>query len=173
MALIPFLEYINVMQYGDVRKVLKSFDGKHIPTEFARREAVARAEYQKQVAHKGKSTRKHSSGVGFLGNLLGVKPSTVNMMGPDGEQNTAEALAQGKMIQDLARERGQKNYEFLEKEIRENGEKWLKEEAALMEKANKEAMNSMMSSFTGWFVPPPEGEEEPKKNDDVVPPKKE
>jgi hypothetical protein len=34
------------MQYTDVRKILKSFDGKHIPTEFARREAIARREFR-------------------------------------------------------------------------------------------------------------------------------
>jgi len=175
--LIPFLEYISVMQYGDVRKVLKSFEGKEIPAEFARREAIARAEFQKQVAGKaGKSTKKHASGLGSLGSVLGLKPSTVNMVpAPDGEQNASEAFAQGKMIQDLARERGQKNYEFLEKEIRENGANWLKEEAALMERANKEAMTSMMSSFTGWFVPgdaPAEGGDKPAAKDDAESPKK-
>lgn len=147
--LIPFLEYIHTMQYSDVRKVIKSFDGKDIPTEFARREAIARKEFQaKQLTHK----HKHGSGVGALGNMLGLKPSNMNMMvSPDGEQNPAEAFAQGKMLQDVARERGQRNYMELEKQIRENGEKWLKEEAAMMEAAQKEAMNSMMGSFGGWF----------------------
>ncbi|KAH6959233.1 hypothetical protein HG530_009491 [Fusarium avenaceum] len=147
--LIPFLEYIHTMQYDDVRKVIKSFDGKHIPTEFARREAIARKEFQaKQLAHK----HKHGSGVGALGNLLGLNPSNMSMMvSPDGEQNPAEAFAQGKMLQDVARERGQRNYMELEKQIRENGEKWLKEEAAMMEAAQKEAMNSMMGSFSGMF----------------------
>ncbi|KAJ4015272.1 mitochondrial inner membrane protein required for protein import [Fusarium irregulare] len=147
--LIPFLEYIHTMQYDDVRKVIKSFEGKDIPTEFARREAIARKEFQaKQLAHK----HKHRSGVGALGNMLGLNPSNMNMMvSPDGEQNPAEAFAQGKMLQDVARERGQRNYMELEKQIRENGEKWLKEEAAMMEAAQKEAMSSMMGSFGGWF----------------------
>ncbi|KJZ75469.1 Mitochondrial import inner membrane translocase subunit TIM50 [Hirsutella minnesotensis 3608] len=153
VGLIPFLEYIHTMQYSDVRKVIKSFEGKHIPTEFARREAIARKEFQKQLA-----AHKHSkpSGVGALGNLLGLKPSNMSMtMAAEGEQNPSEAFAQGKMIQDLARERGQRNYELLEKEIRENGEKWLKEEQQAMEKAQKEAMSSMMGSFSGWFSSPP------------------
>ncbi|KAM0438543.1 hypothetical protein ACHAPT_001293 [Fusarium lateritium] len=149
VGLIPFLEYIHTMQYADVRKVIKSFDGKHIPTEFARREAIARKEFNaKQLASK----HKHSSGVGALGNLLGLNPSNMSMMmSPEGEQNPTEAFAQGKMLQDIARERGQRNYEELEKQIRENGEKWLKEEAEMMEKAQKEAMNSMMGSFSGIF----------------------
>ncbi|KAF4950543.1 hypothetical protein FSARC_13154 [Fusarium sarcochroum] len=149
VGLIPFLEYIHTMQYSDVRKVMKSFDGKHIPTEFARREAIARKEFHaKQLAHK----HKHGSGVGALGNLLGLNPSNMSMMvSPDGEQNPAEAFAQGKMLQDVARERGQRNYQELEKQIRENGEKWLKEEAAAMEQAQKEAMNSMMGGFSSMF----------------------
>lgn len=32
------------------------------------------------------------------------------------------------MLSDQIREQGQKQYEFLEKQIRENGEKWLREE---------------------------------------------
>ncbi|KAI1491312.1 HAD-like domain-containing protein [Biscogniauxia mediterranea] len=149
VSLIPFLEYIHTMQYKDVRNVLKSFEGKHIPTEFARREAIARAEFQKQLQAEKRSK---ASGMGALGNLLGLKPSNMSMMVPvDGEQSPSEAFAQGKMLQDIARERGQRNYEMMDKEIRENGEKWLKEEQAAQEKAQAEAMSSMKSSFVGWF----------------------
>lgn len=149
VGLIPFLEYIHTMQYADVRKIIKSFDGKHIPTEFARREAIARREFNKQLEQRPK---KKPSGMGALGNMLGLKPSNMSMtVGPEGEQNPSEAFAEGKMLQDIARERGQRNYQLLEKEIRENGEKWLKEEAEAMEKAQQEAMSSMMGSFSGWF----------------------
>jgi import inner membrane translocase subunit TIM50 len=154
VALIPFLEYIHTMQYGDVRKVLKSFEGKHIPTEFARREAIARAEFSKQLeAQRGKNPlNAQGGGMGMLSSLLGLKPGNMSVMAaPEGEENPSEAFAKGKMLQDLARERGQRNYEMLEKEVRENGEKWLKEEAELQEKAQKEAVNSMKDSFTGWF----------------------
>lgn len=153
VSLIPFLEYIHTMQYSDVREVLKTFAGKNIPTEFARREAIARAEFQKEYQAQ---KHKHASGMGALGNLLGLKPSNMSMMVvPEGEINPSEAYAQGKMIQDIARERGQRNYELMEKEIRENGEKWLKEEQDAQEKAQAEAMASMRTSFTGWFLPPP------------------
>lgn len=143
------------MQYADVRKVLKSFENKHIPTEFARREGVARAAFNKQLEdERRKHPNKGSSGMAALGSLFGLKPQNMNLMVvPDGEINPADAFAQGKMLQDIARERGQRNYEEIEKMIRENGEKWLKEEAALQEQAQAEAMNSMKSSFTGWFVP--------------------
>lgn len=143
------------MQYNDVRKVLKSFDGKHIPTEFARREAIARAEFNKRLEAEGKKhPLKGKSGMAALGSMFGLKPQNMSVLvAPEGEINAADAFAQGKMLQDIARERGQRNYEELEKMIREHGEKWLKDEAAQQEAMQKEAMNNMMSSFSGWFVP--------------------
>ncbi|KAI0839246.1 NIF-domain-containing protein [Hypoxylon sp. FL0890] len=156
VSLIPFLEYIHTMQYKDVREVLKSFQGKHIPTEFARREAIARAEFQKQFESE---KRKRKSGMGALGSMIGLKPTSMSMMVPaEGEISPSEAFAQGKMLQDIARERGQRNYELMEKEIRENGEKWLKEEQMAAEKAQAEAMSSMKSSFMNWFLPSKQSE---------------
>lgn len=167
VGLIPFLEYIHTMQYSDVRKVLKSFEGKHIPTEFARREAIARSEFNKQLeAERRKHPAKGTSGMAALGGLFGLKPQNMSVMVvPDGEINPADAFAQGKMLQDIARERGQRNYEEMEKMIKENGEKWLKEEAAMQEQAQKEAMNSMKSSFTGWFLPGAAQEETKKEGE--------
>lgn len=136
------------MAYSDVRKAIGSFEGQHIPTEFSRREAIARKKFQEQIEEEKKKRPKHS-GVGFLGNALGIKHQSM-MMDPL-DQTPAEAFAQGKMLQDQARERGQRNYEALEKEIRENGEKWLKEEAALEDRAKEEATKAMKSGFTGWF----------------------
>lgn len=158
VGLIPFLEYIHTMQYSDVRKVIKSFEGKHIPTEFARREAIARQEFNARIkAEKAKHSK--PSGMGALGSMLGLGPSNMSMtVAPEGEQNPNEAFAQGKMLQDIARERGQRNYELMEKEIRENGHKWLEEEKLANEKLQKEAMDNMFGSFGGWFAPKKEDE---------------
>lgn len=84
--------------------------------------------------------------------MLGLNSNNMSMTMTEGEPNASEAFSQGLMLQDIARARGQRNYEMLEKEIRENGQKWLKEEADQMEKAQQEAMSSMMGSFSGWFV---------------------
>ncbi|KAK3309321.1 HAD-like domain-containing protein [Chaetomium strumarium] len=150
VSLVPFLEFIHAMQYSDVRKVIKSFEGTHIPTEFARREAIARAEHNKRI--QAKSPR--AGGMSWLASHLGLKPSSMSLMvAPEGEENPTEAFAKGKMLQDIQRERGIRNYLMLEEEIRKNGEKWLKEEQEAMEKAQKEAMKSMKSSFFGWFTP--------------------
>ncbi len=149
VALIPFLEYIHTMNSPDVRKAITSFEGKHIPSEFAKREAIARKKFHEQLALEQKKKPKHSA-VGFLGSQLGIKNTGMMMTDPN-EQTPSEAFAQGKMLQDMARERGQRNYELLEKEIRENGEKWLKEEAALEEQAREDATKAMKSGFTCWF----------------------
>jgi import inner membrane translocase subunit TIM50 len=150
VSLIPFLEYIPTIGYRDVREVLKTFEGTYIPTEFAKREAIARKKFEEQMAEERKK-RPHS-GLGYLSNALGVKP--MHMMTEPGELSPAEAFAQGKMLQDQARERGQRNYEALEKMIREEGEKWLKEEAAHEEMAKQEGMKAMKSGLTGFFGVP-------------------
>jgi import inner membrane translocase subunit TIM50 len=139
------------MAYQDVRKALDSFKGTHIPTEFAKREAIARKKFQAQLAEEQK--KKPKSGLGFINKALGVK----NMPMYEGEQTPAEAFAQGKMLQDIARERGQRNYEALEKMIREEGEKWLREEAAAEEAAKQEGMKAMKSGLTGFFGVPAGG----------------
>ena len=145
VALIPFLEYIPTMGIPDVRKALESFKGKDIPTEFAAREAIARKKFEEQVAEERKKRPK--SGLSFLGNALGIK----NQPMMEGEESPAEAFAKGKMLQDQARERGQREYERLEKMIREEGDKWLAEEAAQEEKAKEEGMKAMKNSFAGFF----------------------
>lgn len=153
VALIPFLEYIHTMQYPDVRVVLKSFEGKKIPEEFARREALARQKFQERLkAEKRQHPHKGQGLFGAVGGAFGLKPSKMSVMQPvDGEESITEALAQGKMLQDIARERGQRQYERLEKMVQENGEQWLKEEAEAQEKAQAEMMASMKTSFTSWF----------------------
>jgi import inner membrane translocase subunit TIM50 len=141
--LIPFLEHIAAMGITDVRSALKSFEGKHIPTEFALREAKAREEFQKQLEEENAKKPKRS-GLGFFSGALGIKPQ--GGMTYDGQTSVAEELSKGKMLADQIRERGIKQYEALEKEIRENGEKWLKEEAELEKKMMAEQMKSMKRS---------------------------
>ena len=154
ISLIPFLEYIPTMQVQDVRKAIGSFNGKHIPTEFAAREAIARKKFQEQIAEQQKK-RSSRGGLSFLNSALGIKPQAAF----EGEQSASEAFAQGKMLQDQARERGQKAYEHLEKMIREQGAKWLAEEKAHEEMAKQEGMKAMKSGFTGFFGLGGEGQE--------------
>ncbi|KAL5003849.1 mitochondrial import inner membrane translocase subunit tim50 [Aspergillus recurvatus] len=146
VALIPFLEYLAGMGVDDVRTVLKSFEGQSIPIEFAKREKAMRERFEKELAEEQK--KRPRSGMGSLASALGLKSSARTL---DGEQSPSAGLQEGKMLWDQIRERGQKNYEMIEKEIRENGEKWLAEMAAEEEKLRQEQMESMKGSLTGFL----------------------
>ncbi|GAB7356386.1 hypothetical protein MBLNU459_g7166t1 [Dothideomycetes sp. NU459] len=148
VALIPFLEYVATMGIDDTRKVIESFAGTDIPVEFARREAEARKVFNAQLeAERGRRPKKSLGGL--FNSALGIKPQPGGMS-LDNETTVAEGLAQGKMLSDQIRERGQREYERLEAEIQKNGAKWLKEmedeEKKFMENMNKE----MKSSWFGW-----------------------
>ncbi|KAF2151730.1 NIF-domain-containing protein [Myriangium duriaei CBS 260.36] len=150
VSLIPFLEYLAATSTEDVRKVINSFKDKDIAQEFARREAISREEFNKK---QGTSSKPKSAG-GFLSSALGLKaapqPGSLVMGGadPNSQQTLGEGLAQGKMLSDLIREKGQREYMRLEEEIRKNGEKWLKE----MEEEEKRLMESSMKDMKkGWF----------------------
>lgn len=119
---------------------MKSFEGTDLPTEFARREALHRERFLKEL--EGKKGKKPRSGPGVLGSLLGAKPQP----SPDGIE-----FDQTKTYNDMVRERGQKQYEMLEKEIQENGEKWLKEMAEEEKKMQDDAMKGMKSSLTSFL----------------------
>ncbi|OAX80647.1 mitochondrial import inner membrane translocase subunit tim50 [Emergomyces africanus] len=145
VALIPFLEYVAGMGIEDVRPVIKSFKGTNIPIEFARREKLMREKFEKELAEERAKKPKYS--VSSIASLMGIKPTPPTIDGVD----PAAGLEQGKMLWDQIRERGQKQYEMIDKEIRENGDKWLAEMAAEEEKAREEQMTGMRNSFTGFF----------------------
>ena len=142
MALIPFLEYIAGMGIDDVRTVLKSFEGTYIPAEFAKREKAMREKFEKQLAEDRSKKKKN---IGGLASLLGLKPQpTIEVVGQSDPDEP-------KMLWDQIRERGQMQYQMIEKEIQENGKKWLAEMAAEEEKARQEQMKGMKSGFTSFF----------------------
>lgn len=139
------------MGITDVRQALASFEGKHIPTEYARREALLREEFNKQMSAQ-KSSKSGLGGFslgGLISNALGLKPQGA-LVTEDGK-SVAEGLAEGKMLQDQIRERGMKQYEQLEKEIREKGEMWLKEEREMEAKMQADQMKNMKTSFFGYL----------------------
>ena len=141
VQLIPFLEYLANMGFEDARKVLKSFDGKSIPEEFARRERLLREKYQAE--HPTKKKAKSSWGLG----------SVFKQQSADGLPSLEEAQAEGKMIWDVIRERGQRNYVELEKRIKEEGDKFLADREAEEKKMNEEAMKDFQKGgfITRWF----------------------
>ena len=139
-----------------MRRTLESFSSTHIPTEYARREALAREKFEVERQEQlGK--RRGGKGTSLLGNLFGVAatPQATGL-----ETSLAEGYEQGKTYMDLVRERGQKQYEFINKEIQDNGHKWLAEMAAEEKKAQDEMYKSMKSSVFGALTG---GEDERRK----------
>lgn len=147
VSYIPFLEFIATIDSGDIRQIVKSYEGTHIPSEFARRESMIREKLQQENA-EARAKRPRRS-IGSLGNVLGTRPQGGGLDGM--EHSLSEGLEQGKTYQDQVRERGQRQYELIEKEIRENGEKILKEMAEEEKKMNEEAMKGIKSSITDAF----------------------
>ncbi len=143
VQLIPFLEYVATMGFEDARSVLQSFEGTYIPAEFAKREKILREKFEARLAEERKKKPKRS--VGGIGSFFGVKKQPA----PDGID--PNALAEGEMLWDQIRKRGQKQYELIDKQIKEEGQKWLDDMAAEEKKLQEESLNSMKGSFLGYF----------------------
>lgn len=131
------------MGFEDTRKVIQSFEGTYIPAEFAKREKMLREKFEARLAEERKNKPKRS--VGGVGSFFGVK----NQAALDGIE--PGALAEGEMLWDQIRKRGQKQYEFIDKQIREDGQKWLDDMAAEEKKLQEESINTMKGSFWGFF----------------------
>ncbi|KAF2716144.1 hypothetical protein K431DRAFT_289658 [Polychaeton citri CBS 116435] len=148
VSLIPFLENLAMSGTQDVREVLKGFEGKDIPAEFSRREVVAR---EKFLASQSSSSRRGGI-MGSLAGGLGIAGGS-GLVGPDGKplESGSEAIARGKTWSDQIRERGQMQYEILEKRIQEEGPKWLAEEAAAEKAFMENQAKEMKKSTFNWF----------------------
>jgi import inner membrane translocase subunit TIM50 len=157
VALIPFLEYLAMLAQGsnlDVRQALKAMEGKEIPAEYARREAKLRTQFHEDLE---KEKKKKGKAGGFLMGQLGMGKQGAMILS-DGT-NVSEGMAQGKMMIDMFRDIGRRNYEDLDNEIRTNGQKYLKEREEEEKKMQEEQMKSMKTSAFGWLsgAPPPPG----------------
>jgi import inner membrane translocase subunit TIM50 len=147
VELIPYLEHIAAIGVPDIRASLKAFEGKHIPTEFAARLEKSRAEFNKTLEAEKAKRGKRTAG-GLVSGMLGIKPQ--GGMTYDGQTRVADELAQGKMLADQIRENGIRQYQRIEKEIRENGEKWLAEEKEMEKKLMAEQMKGWQKSWFGF-----------------------
>lgn len=154
VAMIPFLEYLAMMsQTGtpvDVRQVLKSMQGKEIPVEYARREAKLREQFQMDVAEQKKKSSRSAGGM-FM-KSLGLDAQKPGMV--LGDQNISQGMAEGKMMIDMYRDFNRQNYEHLDKQIRENGDQWLKEMAEEEKKMQEAQLKDMKAGAFGWLGGP-------------------
>lgn len=141
---IPFLEYLAALGYEDTREVLKSFEGKNIPVEFARRQKLLREKFD---ADQAKKRKPRSGGLG-LGALFGSQQQKTQ---PGMPQSIQAAEAEGKMYTDIIRERGQEHYKMLEATLKVEGPKILAEQEAFEKQMQEEGMANMKSGMFGWF----------------------
>jgi import inner membrane translocase subunit TIM50 len=161
VALIPFLEYLAMMsqtgQPVDVRQVLKSMEGKDIPTEYARREMKLREQFKQDLAAQQKNAKTSAGGMFMksLGLDAAKQPGMVL-----GDQNISQGMADGKMMIDMYREFNIQNYKHLDTQIRENGEQWLKEMAEEEKKMQEAAMKDMTAGAFSWLGAPGSGPKE-------------
>ncbi|KAF1936031.1 hypothetical protein EJ02DRAFT_105647 [Clathrospora elynae] len=151
VAMIPFLEYLAMMsQTGtpiDVRQVLKSMQGKDIPAEYARREAKLRSQFQHDLAEQKRKTKSSAGGMFMKG--LGLDAPKQGMV--LGDQNISQGMAEGKMMIDMYRDFNKQNYAHLDKQIRENGDSWLKEMAEEEKKMQEAQLKDMKAGAFGWL----------------------
>ena len=131
------------MNIKDVRAAIRSFEGKDIASEFARREALAREAFNEQLAES--RAKKTNSAAGLALNSLGLQGQSGSTI--TGEPSAADGFEQGKMLMDLMRERGIKHFEALDKDIRQNSETWLKQ----MAEEEKKLQDEQVKSFRGMI----------------------
>lgn len=138
VGLIPLLEYLGGLGIQDVRPIIEGFGDKDVIQEYARREALAREEWNKQQEEK-KLKAKKSAGRWVMG-ALGV----------------SSQVPEEKFIFDLQRERGIQAYEATQKHLMENKELLLKEQAD-QEKEMNEAMRTSLGKMLTEGLPKPPG----------------
>lgn len=135
LSLINVLEFIAAMGVPDVRPVISEFGDKHIPTEFAIREAIARKKFQENLAEQ-QAKHNPDAKLGFLSSLMGLKPA------PEKEK------MQEKMLQDLIREKGQENYrrmmELLEQQRPQHEEEERRRQKEIAE-ASKTSLSKVLT----------------------------
>ncbi|KAF8469117.1 hypothetical protein BDZ91DRAFT_679501 [Kalaharituber pfeilii] len=136
LALINVLEFIAAMGVSDVRPVIRDFGDKHIPTEFALREAAARKRFNERLAEE-KAKRKLDAKGGWMSQLLGIKSA------PEKEKE------QEKMLQDLIREKGQENYKHMMKVLEEQRPKHEEEERQRIKEMAEATKTSLSKVLTG------------------------
>lgn len=119
---LPFLEYLAAVEVDDVRQALKSYQGKHIPTEYLQRENALR----ESIA----ASRKTSRSTGFFGGK--PKPGKDAPVG---------------IFMDQQRKRAQAAHKEYMQYLKENGDKMLAEEKA----KEAEMMAGMKTSIVGWL----------------------
>ncbi|KAN0061025.1 mitochondrial inner membrane protein required for protein import [Thecaphora frezii] len=136
IGLVPFFEAIGIYNIDDVRNTIKAYEGKHIPTEHAKRAKEIRDREIEEI--KAKNER-----LGKLGGLFGGIKSGGS--GPSPEKTWYE----------MERERYQQGYAEDLKYWKENGEVLRQQAKEEQERQIKEMKLNAWSVITGQGLKPP------------------
>ncbi|EPQ28229.1 uncharacterized protein PFL1_04056 [Pseudozyma flocculosa PF-1] len=136
IGMVPFFEAIGIYNIDDVRNTIKAYEGKHIPTEHARRANEIRERELAEIRAKNER-------LGKLGGLFG------------GIKSAGAGPAPDKTWYEMERERYQAGYAEDLKYWRENGEALRKQAKEEQERQIKEMKLNAWSVITGQGLKPP------------------
>ncbi|KAI9483434.1 MAG: HAD-like domain-containing protein [Benjaminiella poitrasii] len=148
---VPFLEAIALTNPDDVRPVLKSFEGKYIPVEWARREEemnkLHRLQWEQEQAKK-KTSRNLVSilGGGATEQIDGPPPTYLEQMRKHTRETFATEYEQQKKMQEEAMEQDMERQMKMIKEMKMS------------------VWDLMTQTASGQPIIPPPGPEQPQQN---------
>ncbi|KDQ12025.1 hypothetical protein BOTBODRAFT_113621 [Botryobasidium botryosum FD-172 SS1] len=150
IGLIPFLESIGIHQPPDVRPILKAYEGKNIPLEYAKKEAEIKAkhiaEWEKEKKGKGGAV------TGFtLSGLFGGPARPTSHTGPP------------PTYLEQKREEAQQLYRQEQEYLKANEAEFKRLRDEDIERQMKEMKGSLWGFLNGQMVLPPAEGEDAKK----------
>ena len=146
VGMIPFLEAIGIYHVPDVRKTLKAYEGRHIPTEHMQRELELKKKHEDEWHAKKQR-------LGGFSSLFGGVSSGVGHSEPP------------KTWVEQERARFQQGYMEDQKFWRENGEKLRQQMKEEQDKQLREMKLNAWDGVSRMFAgPPPQPSEEAPKN---------
>jgi len=135
VEMIPFLESIGIFSPADVRPILKAYQGKNIPIEYAKKEAEAKAKAVEEW-EKLHPSGIHGAGSGFLSSIFG------SVSNPGQARQT-----QPQTYLEQKRAQAQKIYQEEQKYWAENADYFAK----LIEEDKQRQMQEMKGSLLGYL----------------------
>ncbi|KAG8980877.1 mitochondrial inner membrane protein required for protein import, partial [Tulasnella sp. 427] len=152
VALIPFLESIGIVQPGDVRQVLKAYEGKDIPAAYAQLEADHKKRFIE--AWEKKHGGKHAAGSANVGRV-----SFGSLFGGGSSGPSLDPTQPPPTYLELKRKEAQEYYRREQVWIKENEEELKKAVEADKQAQMAEMGGSIFGALAG--VKPPEADKKP------------
>jgi len=149
IGLLPFLESIGILQPPDVRPILKAYEGKNIPLEYARKEAEIKAKHIEEWEKERKGKGGAVTGFTLSGLFGGPARPAASHVGPP------------PTYLEQKREEAQHLYRQEQEYLKANEAEFKRLRDEDIERQMKEMKGSLMGFLNGGMtLPPAEGEKE-------------